>query len=212
MFRNGLNIIRAPFAGCGATLPAMTFEELEIKINNLIAKDEVEAAITLLSAYFHGNEKWQAIVLQSGRFHSLKKDQANGVIDYLTVQQQLNQLRANILEFVASEKKARERDPGEELPEVDIRSLYLASLARVAVLLTLLQAEAEETGLTITQVQKRTKAGNRKYIVAALQEMEENGWVEKTKAGKSAYWRLSEEGMKLAVESERTFRSIFPKE
>ena len=127
-------------------------------------------------------------------------------------QQQLNQLRANILEFVASEKKARERDPGEELPEVDIRSLYLASLARVAVLLTLLQAEAEETGLTITQVQKRTKAGNRKYIVAALQEMEENGWVEKTKAGKSAYWRLSEEGMKLAVESERTFRSIFPKE
>ena len=87
----------------------MTYQELEIQINNLIAKDEIEAAIALLSQYYQGNERLKAIVLQSGRFHALRKDQISGVLDYATVQRHLNQLRSHILDFVNRSKASRFR-------------------------------------------------------------------------------------------------------
>ncbi|MCO6477615.1 MAG: hypothetical protein J5I94_13375 [Phaeodactylibacter sp.] len=187
----------------------MTYHELELQINNLVAKDEVEAAIALLSRYFHGDEKLQAIVLQSGRFHSLKKDQMNGVIDYATVQQHLNQLRASILDFVRAHK-------GSPLPEEspegaasgsegDIKTAYRASLARVAVALAL--REAPE-GMAITGIQRVAQIKSRKYVVQALQEMEKSGWVEKRKEGRAAYWKLSERGSKMAEEFGRSLQLV----
>ncbi|MCB0547347.1 MAG: hypothetical protein KDD19_07130 [Phaeodactylibacter sp.] len=185
----------------------MTFEELEIQVSNLIAKDEVEAAITLLSRYFHGNEKLQAIVLQSGRFHSLRKDQMNGVIDYATVQQQLNQLRAGILDFVRSQKSNPLWENIQEVttPEVEVnyQELYRVSLTRVAVALAL--REAPE-GLSITRVHQVSGGQRRKYIVLALKEMEAGGLIEKHKMSRTTYWKLSEAGSKLASELGRSLR------
>ncbi len=187
----------------------MTYPELEIQINNLIAKDEVEAAIALLSRYFHGDEKLQAIVLQSGRFHSLKKDQRNGVIDYATVQQHLNQLRASILDFVRSHKGSPLLEESPEKTDsgktVDLKTAYLASLARITVVLAL--KEAPE-GMAITGIQQVTQVKGRKYVVQALQEMEEAGWVEKRKEARAAYWNLSEKGSKMAEEFGRSLQLI----
>lgn len=190
----------------------MTYLELEKQINNLIAKDEIEAAIALLSQYYQNNERLKAIVLQSGRFHALKKDQINGVIDYATVQQYLNQLRSNILDFVKSqqgvplpednpENKAGKGKPGGIEP-------YRASLARVAVLLILEQGHEGREGLAITEIHKATQLKSRKYIVAALQEMEANGWVEKNKIGRMSFWKLSEQGSKLAREFGQPLEAI----
>lgn len=183
----------------------ITFDELEIQINNLIAKDEVEAAIALLSRYFHGDEKLKAIVLQSGRFHSLRKDHMNGVIDYNSVQQYMSQLRVNILDFVQARR-------GELLPEEqasesepDIRELYRASLARVSVALALRQ---EPEGLPITKIQQAAQVKNRKYVVRALQEMEANGLADKNKVGKAAYWKLTDQGSKEAEVFWRVLRLV----
>lgn len=183
------------------------FDELEIQVNNLIAKDEVEAAIALLSRHFHGNEQLQAIVLQSGRFHSLRKDQMNGVIDYATVQQHLNQLRANILAFVRSQKGSLlpEEEAGAEVPgkAEGSKGLYGASLARITVALALRE---EPEGLSISGIQKVLRAKSRKYIVQALKEMEAGGLVEKQKVSGATYWKLSGQGGKLAEELGQSLR------
>ena len=190
----------------------MTYLELEKQINNLIAKDEIEAAIALLSQYYQNNERLKAIVLQSGRFHALKKDQINGVIDYATVQQYLNQLRSNILDFVKSQQGVPlpEDKPGNSATggEVDIKSQYRASLARAAVLLILKQGHDGREGMTITEIHKAAQLKGRKYIVGALQEMEENDWAEKNKIGRMSFWKLSEEGSKLAREFGQSLEAI----
>lgn len=83
----------------------MNFQELESQIKELIAKDEIEQCIKVLSGYFSKSEKLDSIILQSGRFYSIQKDQSKGTIDYAEFQKVLNQLRENILDFIKSEEE-----------------------------------------------------------------------------------------------------------
>ena len=71
-------------------------------IKTLIAKDELAKAIQLLTDNYAESEQLDQLILQSGRYQSLKKDQQKGIIDYEAQQKLLNQLRANVLEFINS--------------------------------------------------------------------------------------------------------------
>lgn len=192
----------------------MAYPELEIQIINLIAKDEMEAAIALLSKHFSGNEKLKAIVLQSGRFHSLKKDQANGVVDYATVQQTLNQLRANILDFMSSVRaaQAQEADAHPTAEKPGATDQFRPALARVAVLLLLNRVEKDQEGLTITEIYEASRIKSRKFIFEAVKEMEDYDLLEKQKKGRLNYWKLSGRGSKLAIEFEQSLLPILKKE
>ncbi|MCB0555300.1 MAG: hypothetical protein KDD02_17265 [Phaeodactylibacter sp.] len=186
----------------------MTYQELEIQINNLIAKDEIEAAIALLSTYFSGHEALKDIVLQSGRYHSLRRDQRSGVVDYATVQQTLNQLRASILEFVRSVKSANL--PGHGIQTTaDIKHRIVAefrpALAKVAVLLLLKRKEA---ALTITEIYQLSRVKSRKHIHEVIKIMEELELVEREKRERINYWKLSQKGRKLAMDVEQTISQI----
>ncbi len=102
----------------------MNFSELEIQIKDLIAKDEIEEAIGLLTKYFRGNNRLDDIVLQSGRYHSLRKDQIKGIVDYAEFNNSLNQLRANILSFLKSQEeesdfKSKIFQPAKEIDDKD---------------------------------------------------------------------------------------------
>lgn len=81
----------------------MDFKELETQIKELIAKDDIETAIKLLSKYFQNDPRLDEILLQSGQYHALLKDKVRGTIDYEEVTRMSNKLRANILSFIRSE-------------------------------------------------------------------------------------------------------------
>lgn len=175
----------------------MTYQEFEIKIHSLIATDEIEAAIQLLCKYFHKHASLNKILLQSGRYHALKKDQFNGIVDHATVQQTLNQLRVNILEFVRLEKDGWV----DSIPVHTIRSTLKSSVARTTVLWIL---HHDSNGLTVTQLFERSRTKSRKYIYQAIAELETNDLVEKIKKGRVTRWKLSEKGRKLTKEFENS--------
>lgn len=182
----------------------MTFHELKIQITALVSGDQLEEAVKLLAKYYDGREKATAIAHISGRLAALNQGLAKGLIGFPEYYQARNQLRASILEQVKEEGEGL-RDKGvNENPAPS--GQYRASLARAAVLLLLFQEQG--AGLAITSIHQASKIKSRKYVVAALQEMETNGWVEKSKSGKINHWRLTEEGRKLAGEFSLSVRAI----
>ena len=182
----------------------MAFHELRTQITALVSKDQLEEAVRLLAGYYDGQEKAAAIAHISGRLAALNQGLAKGLIGFPEYYQARNQLRASILELVKEEEEVpRKNDAG---GKVDASGQYQASLARVAVVLILFQEQG--AGLAITSIHQASKIKGRKYVVAALQEMEANGWVEKNKSGKINHWRLTEEGRKLAGEFSLSVRAI----
>ena len=172
----------------------MAFHELRTQITALVSKDQLEEAVRLLAGYYDGQEKAAAIAHVSGRLAALNQGLAKGLIGFPEYYQARNQLRASILELVKEEEEVpRKNDAG---GKVDASGQYQASLARVAVVLIL--QRGPEQGLAISQIHGVSQVKSRKYVVAALQEMEKNGWVEKRKTGRINYWTLTEEGKKLA--------------
>lgn len=83
----------------------MNYQELESQVKELIAKDELEQCIQILSEYFSKSDRLDEIILQSGRFHSVRKDHQKGTIGYPEFEKVSNQLRENILDFVKSEEE-----------------------------------------------------------------------------------------------------------
>jgi hypothetical protein len=83
----------------------MNYRELESQIQELIAKDEMELAIDLLREYFSKKDELKEILLQSGRYHALRKDHNNGTIEYALVQKTKNQLRESILDFIKTQEE-----------------------------------------------------------------------------------------------------------
>jgi len=113
----------------------MKFKDLEKTIKNLVAKDEIAEAIDLLSAAFENHPIINDIILQSGRYHSLKKEQLKGTMDFDTIQTYLNQLRANILTFIQSQKNnATFKETTKNGEHTTIEGAYKFSLARISTL------------------------------------------------------------------------------
>lgn len=83
----------------------MNFQELETQIKELIAKDNIETAIELLTEYFQKDERLDEIILQSGIYFSAIKNHEKGVIGFEELNKTLKQLRANILSYLKSEEE-----------------------------------------------------------------------------------------------------------
>lgn len=183
----------------------MDFKELDRTIKKLVADDEIEAAIDLLSTYFKDHPVVHDIILQSGRYKSLYKEQIKGTIDFDTIQTYLNQLRANILIFVQNQKGTNGLEtPTNSKENKDIEIDYKASVARISVLWLLYDPKYRVDGLSISDIYNLTHSKSRKFIVEALKEAETSQIVEKEKKGKSAYWRITEKGLKAAEKFKET--------
>jgi len=83
----------------------MDFKELEIQVKELIAQNKIEIAIKLLTKYFKNDEKLDEIILHSGRYYALRKEQSEGNIGFEEVNKTLGLLRSSILTFLRSEQE-----------------------------------------------------------------------------------------------------------
>lgn len=179
----------------------MDFIELEQQIRTLISKDEIAAAIDLLNISFEDQEGIDAIILQSGRYHSLKKEQLNGTIDFDTLQTSLNQLRANILAFVNTQKEMDRLDANPRKSNTIKHDLKL-SMARISILWLLVDTQQSEDGLSITEICEQTNVESRRNIHQSLEEMADGELVEKIRIGKNTFWKITEKGVTIAEQFE----------
>ena len=181
----------------------MNFTELEQQIRILISKDEIAAAIDLLNNSFEGQEGIDAIILQSGRYHSLKKEQLNGTIDFDTLQTSLNQLRANILTFVNTQKEMDQIGGNSNKSNTIKRDLKL-SMARISILWLLVDIQQNEDGLSITEIREQTNVESRRNIHQSLEEMADGELIEKIRVGNNTFWKITEKGLTIAEQFENS--------
>lgn len=179
----------------------MNLTELERQIRILISKDEIAAAIDLLNDSFEGQQGIDAIILQSGRYHSLKKEQLNGTIDFDTLQTSLNQLRANILNFVNNQKELM-RNSANQCKSSTINHDMKLSMARISILWLLVDTQHDEDGLSIKEIVDQTNTGSRKNVYESLEEMADGELVEKIRVGNNTFWKITEKGVTIAEQFE----------
>jgi len=177
----------------------MNFTELEQQIRTLIAKDEIAAAIDLLNESFEDQEGIDAIILQSGRYHSLKKEQLNGTKDFDTLQISLNQLRANILSFLNTQKELVRANLSKSNT---IKHDLKLSMARISILWLLFDTQHNEDGLSIKEIGDQTNTESRKNIYESLEEMADGELVEKIRVGNNTFWKITEKGVTIAEQFE----------
>jgi len=178
----------------------MKFKDLEKTIKSLVAKDEIAEAIDLLTTAFENHPVIHDIILQSGRYHSLKREQLNGTVDFDTIQTYLNQLRANILTFIQSQKENTAfKETTKNGENITIEGAYKFSLARISTLWLLTDSKQRENKLSISEICQLTNNKSRKFIVQSLNELEKNNLVNKISEGKKVYWSVNEKGIALAM-------------
>lgn len=178
----------------------MNILEIETQVVHLVASDNIEAAIELLLLHFQEHERIKQVVLFSSQYHALQKDKSMGVIEWEEEQRRLNQLRINLLEFIKQEVKVITNviDPKQT------EAHYLLSLARIAVLSIINNPAYDATQCTISNVYKWSGIKSRKYIAAALYEMERDELAEKFKVGKTTCWKLTKKGKSMARTVEKS--------
>ncbi len=178
----------------------MTFSKLEKNIKELISKDEYELAVKSMQAYLKDQGKEiNQLILQSGRYNSLKNDHIKGVINYSTLQEQLNQLRANLLAILDSEReKSLNAKASKKARNAPIKE-YQLSFVRIFVLKTLLTLEPNENGLQIGEIHKLSNIQNRKFIPDVLYDFKENRLVEQEVISQKTFWKLTEKGRHFIV-------------
>ncbi len=171
----------------------MLQQEITTKIKSLIAKDELEKALALLTEIYTSNDQLDQLILQSGKFHALKKDQQKGIIDYGEQQKYFNQFRSNILDFVNDLPTIKITD--EKEAEKVLKASYQLAKARIKVLTILLELATAET---ISKIYQLSNTKQRKLVVQCLNELTEVGYVEKKKIGSNMLWQLTDTGIKFA--------------
>jgi len=134
----------------------MTYQEFEQTAKEYVANDKLAEAISLMSAYFKDEPDIDAIILQSGRYHSLKRDQQNGTIDYNTLQTAFNQLRANILSFLERHQPISSETTASTSENTSMEEKINLSHARISILRLLQDNQENENGMTISQIQQST--------------------------------------------------------
>lgn len=177
----------------------MNYTSLEQQIKLFISKDDLPAAYQLLMEFFEDHAAIDTILLQSGKFHALKKEQLNGTIDFDDAQLVLGRLRANILSFVQNQRASFENDEKRD-ENTTIREEIKLSVARISILWLLVDTQQPENGLSISEICDRTKTKSRKNIYESLEEMAAGGLVEKLSEGKNAFWKITEKGKELAAQ------------
>ena len=186
----------------------MRNQKIETHIRELVASDEIEAAIKLLTSHYAGNGQLNDILIQSGRYQALQKSYRQGIIDFNAVQQHLNQLRLNILEFV----QYVQQSPAEQNIHQRLKESYRLSTARIAMLYLLSRPAHAQIGLSLTQICQISRIKNRKYIAKVKDELKALAYIEKNEEEESKLvrWRLTEAGVKLVEDLKDTI--IFDKD
>lgn len=98
---------------------AMDFTAIENQVRVYISQDKIEESIELLSSFFKDDADIDEIVLQSARYHAVKKKELRGTTDNLELELELNNLRTNILRILKSKKdylKYRQQTFGSDSP------------------------------------------------------------------------------------------------
>ncbi|HPI28831.1 MAG TPA: hypothetical protein PLS75_10170 [Candidatus Marinimicrobia bacterium] len=98
-------------------------------MSNLIAKDELEQAISMLSNLLQNSPKLDEVILQSGRLNDIKKQIRLGIVDFNKVHIERNRIRAALLSFVGEIEETMEDHPVikqevEQIPEAKILVKY----------------------------------------------------------------------------------------
>jgi len=103
-------------------------------------------------------------------------------MDFDTIQTYLNQLRANILTFIQSQKNnATFKETTKNGEHTTIEGAYKFSLARISTLWLLTDRKRSENKLSISEI-------------CQLQ----NNFIEKISEGKRVYWSCTDKGIALA--------------
>lgn len=163
------------------------------ELKALLAKNELEKVIDLLSKNFADNDQLDQLILQSGQFHALKKDQQKGVMDYGEQQKYFNQFRSNILDFVNDLPEVKIVD--EQEGKKQLKANYQLAKARINILTVLLEITTAET---ISKIYQLSNIKQRKLVVQCLNELTEVGYIEKKKIGSNVYWQLTDSGIPFA--------------
>jgi hypothetical protein len=103
----------------------MNTNDFSKTINNLISKDELEQAISMLSKLLQNSPKLDEIILNSGRLNALKRQIRLGVVDFNEMNVERNRIRAALLSFSGEIQETIEDFPNikrevEQIPEAKI--------------------------------------------------------------------------------------------
>jgi hypothetical protein len=101
----------------------MDITDIENRIRDYISQNNIQDAIDLLSSSFKDDSDIDEIILQSAKFHAIRKNEILGTRDNVELEIELNTLRTNILKFIKAKKdyfKYKKRTFGnEDITRVD---------------------------------------------------------------------------------------------
>ena len=107
----------------------MKTQDFSKTMSSLIAKDELEQAIGMLSKLLENSPKLDEVILQSGRLSDIKKQIRLGIVDFNEVHIERNRIRAALLSFVGEIEETIEDFPNikrevEQIPEAKVLTRY----------------------------------------------------------------------------------------
>lgn len=172
----------------------MTETELKDQVRRLVAADNLDDALSLLAEHLADPQKLDDITLQIARLNELKKVRANGMIGHSEISQGLNQLRSTLLWYLRTETLTVKIPlAGKESTLQQFEEQMALSVTRWRVAEALAAEFPLEAGLTITEIQQKSRLKSRKLVVDFVNELVSAALLEKTKGDKTR-WRLNEKG------------------
>ncbi|MBL7783825.1 MAG: hypothetical protein JNM22_21495 [Saprospiraceae bacterium] len=174
----------------------MSESELKDLVRQLIASDDLDAALHLLIKHTDNLILRDGIIIQQARYNDIRKARANGVMPHSEISHELNKLRDSLLSHLRTEKMAPPPAPQSYSLKSFEETLAL-SLTRVKVSGVLLAGYTMEKGLTITEIVQASRLASRKLVVDYINELTIAGLVDKIKEGGKTLLRLNEAGEKM---------------
>ncbi|GEM_PF-6370794 len=170
----------------------MTAKEQLQKIRRLIAKAKLKEAVDLLLDYAESELSAQVdeMIAISSKYYEVEEMARNTTIAMTDYQRIRSQLIIQLLEKVAAFEAELDVEIG-AVPLIDVQETYKLSIARTKIL-TVLIAAAD--GVSIKVIQKESGLKNRKYLIAALNELISAEIVERYKMDGVSLNRLTEQG------------------
>ena len=174
----------------------MILKEQLARIKGLIAKAKLKEAVDLLLHYaveestMHEN----AIISLSSKYYELEEMSRNTIIVLTDYQRLRNQVIINMLEWVETFEQELE-EVVLDISLASIKEMYALSIARTKILTVLLEAT---DGLNIKDIHEASNLKQRKFMIAALNELMAVGIIERYRIDGVSLNRLTEEGRKIA--------------
>jgi hypothetical protein len=172
----------------------MNKQELVDRVQQMLAKNEIDEALKLLLQFVESKEVRNTSVNLAGKYSHLIDKTSHGIITQAELENAFNNLRLLILKHIDSLEEHHLRKVTSD-PLKAMKKEYLLALARIKVLELLLN---EQHGLTISEACAISNLKRRRrYIVDSLKELEQLGIVECYYDDQKLKWhKLSQIGRK----------------